>query len=182
MIQPSGARWWRLRYRFEGREQALSLGTYPDVSLKQARDRRDAARKLVADNINPSEVRQEERRRLRDTFEAVAKEWASEQPWAPVTRTKNERVLKYLNAEIGTRPVSKITTAVAYDALKRISERGPHVGPDGLPDHERRDAHGHGAEAGRAEPRDGTQQAHANAGFLARVFWYIGTRSEHRGT
>ena len=54
-ISPTGGKWWRLKYRFDGKEKRLSLGVYPDVSLKDARDRRDAARKLVADGIDPSE-------------------------------------------------------------------------------------------------------------------------------
>ena len=56
-ISPAGGKWWRLKYRFDGKEKRLSLGVYPDVSLKDARDRRDQARKLVADGVDPSEHR-----------------------------------------------------------------------------------------------------------------------------
>ena len=56
-IAPSGGKWWRLKYRFDGKEKRLSLGVYPDVSLKDARERRDSARKLVADGVDPSENR-----------------------------------------------------------------------------------------------------------------------------
>src|SRR5438445_13894224 len=56
-VSASGGRWWRLKYRFEGKEKRLSLGVYPDVGLKDARERRDAARKLVADGVDPSENR-----------------------------------------------------------------------------------------------------------------------------
>ncbi|MBX9812634.1 MAG: Arm DNA-binding domain-containing protein [Burkholderiales bacterium] len=56
-VNPAGGKWWRWKYRFGGKEKRLSLGIYPDVSLKAARDRRDAARKLVADGIDPSENR-----------------------------------------------------------------------------------------------------------------------------
>ena len=56
-IAPSGGKWWRLKYRFEGKEKRLSLGVYPAVSLKEARERRDAARKLLANEIDPSENR-----------------------------------------------------------------------------------------------------------------------------
>src|SRR5205807_10170071 len=56
-VSPTGGRWWRLKYRFDGKEKRLSLGVYPDVSLKDARDRRDASRKLLADGIDPSENR-----------------------------------------------------------------------------------------------------------------------------
>lgn len=56
-VTPSGGKWWRFCYRFDDKEKMLSLGTYPYVSLKKARERRDDARKLVADGINPSEAR-----------------------------------------------------------------------------------------------------------------------------
>src|SRR5271169_451957 len=56
-VSPAGGKWWRLKYRFDGKEKRLSLGVYPNVSLKDARDRRDAARKLLADGIDPSENR-----------------------------------------------------------------------------------------------------------------------------
>lgn len=56
-ISPAGGKWWRLKYRFNGKEKRLSLGVYPDVSLKSARDRRDALRKLLADKIDPGEHR-----------------------------------------------------------------------------------------------------------------------------
>ena len=53
-VSPAGGKGWRLKYRFEGKEKRLSLGVYPDVGLKEARDRRDAARKLLADGVDPS--------------------------------------------------------------------------------------------------------------------------------
>ena len=56
-IAPTGSRWWRFKYRFAGKEKRISLGVYPDVGLKKARDRRDEMRKLVADGIDPSAAR-----------------------------------------------------------------------------------------------------------------------------
>jgi hypothetical protein len=61
-VSPTGGKWWRLKYRFDGKEKRLSLGVYPDVSLKDARDR-DASRKLLADRIDPSENRKAMKRR-----------------------------------------------------------------------------------------------------------------------
>jgi hypothetical protein len=58
-VVPSGGKWWRLKFRFEGKEKRLSLGVYPEVGLKEARDRRDTARKLLADKIDPSAHRTE---------------------------------------------------------------------------------------------------------------------------
>jgi hypothetical protein len=89
--QPSGAGWWRLRYRFAGREGMLSLGVYPEVALALARARRDDARKLIAAGTNPAAARKAEKaERARQaeaaeveaaglppegSFEAVAREW-----------------------------------------------------------------------------------------------------------
>jgi hypothetical protein len=78
-ISPTGGKWWRLKYRFDGKEKRLSLGVYPNVSLKDARDRRDTARKLLADGIDPSENRRAQKSahadRAANSFEVVAREW-----------------------------------------------------------------------------------------------------------
>ena len=54
LVNPNGAKWWRLKYRFDGKEKLLSLGVYPDVGLKDAREKREAARKLLASGVDPS--------------------------------------------------------------------------------------------------------------------------------
>jgi hypothetical protein len=78
-VSPTGGKWWRLKYRFEGKENRLSLGVYSDVSLKAARDRRDETRKLLADGINPSEHRKAHKLaradRAANSFEVVGREW-----------------------------------------------------------------------------------------------------------
>jgi Arm DNA-binding domain len=61
IVTPSGGRWWRLRYYWHGKEQLLSVGTYPEIDLATARDRRDDVRALVARGVNPSEHRQEQK-------------------------------------------------------------------------------------------------------------------------
>jgi hypothetical protein len=60
-IAPSASRWWRFKYRFAGKEKRISLGVYPDVGLKKARDRREEMRKLVADGIDPSAARKQQK-------------------------------------------------------------------------------------------------------------------------
>src|SRR6516225_4066668 len=70
LVNPNGSKWWRLRYRFAGQEKMVSLGIYPEVGLKQARERRSAARRLIADGIDPSAKRQAEKVSQDDTFEA----------------------------------------------------------------------------------------------------------------
>ncbi len=78
LIEPSGSKLWRFRYQWQRKEQMLSLGSYPEVSLAQARQKRDDARKLVADGKNPSDVRREEKLKravaAANTFGAIALE------------------------------------------------------------------------------------------------------------
>jgi hypothetical protein len=75
-VTPAGGKLWRLKYRFGGRENLLALGTYPATSLKQAREKRDDARKLLDAGIDPSAQRRIEKAKLgADTFESVAREW-----------------------------------------------------------------------------------------------------------
>jgi hypothetical protein len=75
LITPSGGRLWRMRYRFAGVERLLTLGAYPGVPLKRAREKREDARRLVADGVDPNARRQAEESSRADTFEAVAREW-----------------------------------------------------------------------------------------------------------
>src|ERR1022692_5153739 len=78
-IAPSGGRWWRFKYRFAGKEKRISLGVYPDIGLKDAREARDAARRLMAKGVDPAEHRKAARGaqegRQAGHFEVVAREW-----------------------------------------------------------------------------------------------------------
>ena len=83
-IAPSGGKWWRLKYRFQGKEKRISLGTYPTVSLKDARERREQAKRLIEQGIDPSNQRKEAKaaaaaieQEQNTTFEAVARDWFS---------------------------------------------------------------------------------------------------------
>src|SRR4051812_30451760 len=69
LVNPNGSKWWRLRYRLHGREKMISVGVYPDVTLKRARERRDEARGLISDKVDPSAKRKAERAGRNDTFE-----------------------------------------------------------------------------------------------------------------
>src|SRR5579863_10062749 len=75
LITPRGGRWWRIKFRFDGKAQMLSLGVYPDVSLKDARDRRDDMLRDRANGINPAAKRRAQKHRSADTFETIAREW-----------------------------------------------------------------------------------------------------------
>ncbi len=91
LINPNGSLWWRLKYRFEGREKLLSLGVYPHVTLQQARARRDEAKGMIANGVDPSVKRQAEKSADANTFEAVAREWLSlqEKKLAPATYARH---------------------------------------------------------------------------------------------
>ena len=78
-VTPAGGRWWRFKYRLDGKERLLSMGTYPDTGLKAAREKRDRARSLLAAGVDPSEARRAEKASrtapVLNSFEAVAREW-----------------------------------------------------------------------------------------------------------
>lgn len=135
LLRPDGAKWWRLKYRRPngGTENLLSLGTYPDTSLKTARERRDDARKLIANGIDPSAVRQRAKREAEqqtaNSFEAVAREWYEKQAKVWVTHHAAD-VLRRLEAnlfpELGDRPIAEITAPALLAAVRKIEERGAY--------------------------------------------------------
>lgn len=87
LVTPTGGRLWRFRYRLGGVEKLLTLGAYPDVTLKRAREKREDARKLVADGVDPSAKRKAEKALQADTFEAIAREWLALQSKCLATET-----------------------------------------------------------------------------------------------
>lgn len=144
MARPDGGGWWRLRYWFDGRENRLSLGTYPAVSLADARVRRDEARRLIAAGTDPSTHRKEAKqaRRAQQTvekavargeplpgsFEAVAREWWGTVHTAKVSEGHAERTLIRLQNDvfpwIGSRPIGEVEAPELLAALRRIEARG----------------------------------------------------------
>jgi hypothetical protein len=126
---PSGGRLWRLKYRMYGREKLISLGAYPDVALSRAREKRDEARKLIVEGIDPSAERQECKTALRDTFEGVAEEWLTLQSKSLAPETISilgGRLHSALYPYLGSRPISTITARELLEALRRIEARGRH--------------------------------------------------------
>jgi integrase len=130
-IAPTGSRWWRFKYRFAGKEKRISLGVYPDVGLKKARDRRDDMRKLVADGIDPSAARKQEKLMALDaalnTFEAVAREWFEK--YSPNWEASySKKLLARLEANIfpwlGHRPIRDIKAPELLSVLRRVESRG----------------------------------------------------------
>ncbi len=130
-VSPSGGKWWRLKYRFDGKERKLALGVYPDVRLKDARDRRDEARKLLANGIDPSENRKIQKAahtdRAANSFDVVAREWFAKyaNTWAA---SHSERVVRLFERDIfpwiGARPVADVTAPEILTVVRRIEARG----------------------------------------------------------
>jgi integrase len=131
LVTPAGGKWWRFRYRFDGKHKLLSMGVYPDITLSDARERREAARKLLANGIDPSEhrkaakVAQDESET--NSFEVVAREWfARRSPnWA---LGHSSKIIARLERDIfpwlGKRPIGEITAPELLQALRRIEDRG----------------------------------------------------------
>ncbi len=130
LVTTAGGKLWRLKYRHEGKEKLLALGTYPAVSLTYARKRRDEARENLAHGIDPGAVKKAQRRAVtaeKETFEAVAREWhaAFGQTWAP---RHGATILSRLNHDlipwIGSRPINEIKAPELLSVLRRAESRG----------------------------------------------------------
>jgi integrase len=125
LVNPNGGRLWRFRYSHNGREGMISLGSYPATSLKEARERRDAARKQLEAGQNPSNVRAEARNQQGVTFEALAREWLGRQTFSAKTRSKAEWMLNDLVIpHLGARPIHELTAPEILAVLRRIESRG----------------------------------------------------------
>ena len=131
IINPTGKKWWRFRYSFNGKEKLLSLGTYPDVSLDDARQRREEARKLLAKEIDPGENRKAQKasknERLANSFEVVTREWYAKHSVNWVS-THGERIIRRFERDIfpwlGERAIADITPPDLLAVVRRIENRG----------------------------------------------------------
>lgn len=131
LVNPNGAKHWRLKYRFLGKEKLLAIGPYPLTALAEAREARENAKKLLQAGTDPMAHKREDKRNTlrnaRNTFEAVALEWADNQKerWS---QKYAEKVLRGLTMnifpEIGHRPIAQITPPELLDALRKIEKRG----------------------------------------------------------
>lgn len=133
IVRPSGGKLWRLKYRHQGKEQQLSIGRYPDVGLKEARERRDQARKQIAAGVNPAF----EKKRAAiaasisaaNTFKAVAEEFIAKREREGVkdiTTVKARWLLALLESGVGERPIAEIEPYELLAVLKRIELSGRH--------------------------------------------------------
>lgn len=129
-ITPTGGKLWRFRYWIKGKEGLLSLGKYPEVSLREARDRRDEARRMIANGLNPSEVRKGQKNQAEAdafTFEKVFLEWFVKFQATRATATAKDtkdRIEKNVLPWIGARPIQDITSPELLTVIQRIEARG----------------------------------------------------------
>ncbi|QBH95274.1 DUF4102 domain-containing protein [Limnobaculum zhutongyuii] len=129
LVHPNGSKYWRLRYRFGGKEKTLALGVYPEVSLADARQKRDEARKLVAVGTDPNEHKRAVKAELEDeakTFEAVARAWHSEnKKWSAL---HSERILKgleeHLFPSLGNIHIADLKTKDLLAPIKFVERSG----------------------------------------------------------
>lgn len=134
IVAPSGSRLWRMRFKRHGIEKKLSFGSYPDVSLRDARKLRDDARDLLAEGKDPVLERQREKLRgealAENTFTRVAQEYCSkrrrdgDRAWAPSTAARCEYLLSLLDTSIGKMPIHEIEPIDALAAIRKIEKRG----------------------------------------------------------
>ena len=131
LVQPNGARYWRLKYRYANKEKLLALGVFPEVSLSEARQKRDAARKVLDAGEDPSNVKRERKRQTieksEQTFERVAREWHQKgsAKWSADYAAKIMDSLEQ-NAfpSIGKRPIADISSKEMLDMLSKVEARG----------------------------------------------------------
>jgi len=130
-VDPKGGKNWGQRNSFAGKEKMLAFGTYPEVSLHDAREKRLAARKLLANGIDPGAKKKEDKRlaefKAESTFEAVAKEWfdTNKPKWAPDHAERLWRRLQlHMISAIGDRPFADITSLELLNVLRKVERRG----------------------------------------------------------
>lgn len=130
-VMPNGNKLWRLKYRFLGKEKRFSLGAYPLVTLAQAREGRDEAKRLLAKNIDPStakkQLKHEAARDAQNSLQAIALEWIDNQKdnWSKSYGEKNIRCLEMnIFPDLGSRPISQITPPELLTCLRKVEKRG----------------------------------------------------------
>lgn len=131
LVTVKGGKCWRFKYRFDGKEKNLALGTYPEVSLADARGKRDEARKQLAKGIDPGAVKKAQKAAKGEpdanSFEVVAREWHSKftPTWAPAhAKTTIDRLTRDVFLFIGARPIAEIKAPELLAVLRRVESRG----------------------------------------------------------
>ena len=132
-VTPAGSKLWRQKYRFAGKEKRLAHGSYPTVTLAEARERREEARKLLSKGLDPAEHRRASRAAAEDragnSFEVIAREWLGRQAWVPHYRVKVEAwFTNDIFPWIGGRPVAEITAPLLVPVMIQMGVDPIHFG------------------------------------------------------
>lgn len=130
LVTPAGGKWWRYSYRFDGKQKTLSLGTYPDTGLKDAREKHGEARKLLAKGNDPGEARKAIKTaregNAANSFEAIAREWLASHMKNKAASYK-DRVIRrfevFLFPWIGSKPIGDITAPEVLESIKRVQNQ-----------------------------------------------------------
>ncbi len=128
-VKPSGSKLWRFRYRYAGKAKMLSMGVYPEVTLREARQLHNKARKTLREGTDPSELRQQAKTAIAqaavNSFEAVARQWMARQDVAEVTAIKNRWLLEtFAIPELGRHPIAEITPREILTLLRKVESTG----------------------------------------------------------
>lgn len=131
LVHPNGSKYWRQKYRFDGREKLLALGVYPETGLSQARERRDEARKLLAQGVDPGQHRKAfkaaKEAAAANSFEVVAREWLENRK-ASVEPAQHIKTLARMQKDVfpwlGRKPIAGIEATDVLSVLKRVDARG----------------------------------------------------------
>ena len=129
IVNPNGSLWWRLKYRFGGKERGISLGVYPEVTLKRAREKRDEARQMLSEGLDPSKKRRADKLSAGTTFELVAREWLGLHAGklSPATLAKARWMLEtFVYPKLGAKPVGSISAPELLAVVRELEGRGLH--------------------------------------------------------
>jgi integrase len=133
LVSPAGARYWRMNYRYLGKQKTLAFGVYPDIGLADAREQRDAARKVLARGDDPGEQIKLERIAATvaasNSFKAVADEWlvkVEREGRSAATMKKLRWLLDFINASIGKRPIASISAQELLVMLRKMESKGKY--------------------------------------------------------
>lgn len=131
LVHRNGSKYWRQKYRFAGKEKLIAHGVYPEVSLKEAREKCLATRRLLADGIDPASFRKAEKLAMQsnqaNTFEGLALEWFANEAsaWSPAHIKKQKALLEInLIPHLGNYPIADVTPILLLNCLRKVESRG----------------------------------------------------------